>query len=585
MTPERALKIARGGWTVVTVLALVGYTTAFAVEIRDGGLEALKSWGPWLLLFMGIVTLAGIRFALRRFESEIKPVTKNKSPTSVHVPCRVPGNVAEDHEVATVAVIVHGVGDHSSGDILANALIGLGSATQSEVESETVEINGLPQLDTEAKVLRSLKVSAAGKTHLLMPTIWSGLRPRPAAILSRRGNTAELLVQTIFQLLPGVWDGLRCVPKAKGSERRLLVAITALVYALLAPALAIGAFSFVMYLVVARAQADLLQYEWWRIPALLIGLQLLRLVVRQSLIICDFVGDVASYVGNPTHRQRAESRLACLLLELNVKYPAAQIVLIGHSLGSVLVTHTVLKLADGEPVTKRLRIVTLGSPLRLMSWFFPNCILPPEQLLDQFEARKLVNSWANMWRDADFIGRALCGPAARTGSARFAETSLGDGTHPDYWSDPRCWRAVLRYLDASAAGTVAMLASEWAEVISESEDAELKRRAKLAAQFALFVTPLAAISLYWIWYWISGHDWLAMLDFWSRWSVLVLTGTGTALFGVYYYFTSKRVSGNDVSRRQMLALYRLYWTVGMACTKPAALLSCIAGFVLWRSLP
>src|SRR5205823_2626368 len=189
--------------------------------------------------------------------------------------------------------------------------------------------------------------------------------------------------------------------------------------------------------------------------------------------------------------------------------------------------------------------------------------------------------WINLWRDADWIGRAVGASRA----ARFAETSLGNGLHSDYWGDSRCWSAIVAYLRAVAEGSLNTLASDWASsTISEAEEIELVGRAHLAAVFAVTFNIGIAAGLFYFWMWIRKHGWLSAVPSWNRWVILSMTGIITILVAVYYFLATKRVGGQGVTRRQMLARYRLYWSIAMACLQTAAILSILTAFVLWRSL-
>ena len=335
------------------------------------------------------------------------------------------------------------------------------------------------------------------------------------------------------------------------------------------------------YLAYARAAADSTSYEWWRAPALIVGIYILGWAARKILMALDFVGDVAGYIGSGEHRAKAEQTLLRFVREVARRAPQARILLVGHSLGSVLVPHALLHLPEDEDIGSRLGIVTMGSPLRLMHWFFPVRIRGPEQLLSEYKHRNLTASWINLWRDADWIGRAL----RASSPDRYAETSLGNGTHPGYWSDPRCWAAVVKSLRAIANRTWADLVSEWASTpMSELDERELQRRAQLAASFALTANILIVSGPVYFWHQIREQDWLSGFDPLGRYSILALNVVITVLVGIYYYFSSKRVGGHGVTRREMMARYRLNWSIAIAGLKVGAAVSVVTGFVYWRSM-
>ena len=104
-----------------------------------------------------------------------------------------------------------------------------------------------------------------------------------------------------------------------------------------------------------------------------------------------------------------------------------------------------------------MHLVTLGSPLRMMAWFFPTLVKTPAALCASYDAGGRIVTWVNLWRDRDWIGRELHLPS----TSRFAETSLGDGPHEDYWGDARAWHATVQCLDAAATGELERLSAAW----------------------------------------------------------------------------------------------------------------------------
>ena len=120
----------------------------------------------------------------------------------------------------------------------------------------------------------------------------------------------------------------------------------------------------------------------------------------------------------------------------------AEVILLSHSLGSVLATHTAAT-AERDCFRRPVVLVTLGSPLRTLSAIFPRIVRTPEQLLLDVGFSRNIRKWWNAWRYQDYIGQALHPSEAQA----YFELSLGSGSHPDYWSDRRLWsnlKAVLR---------------------------------------------------------------------------------------------------------------------------------------------
>ena len=93
-----------------------------------------------------------------------------------------------------------------------------------------------------------------------------------------------------------------------------------------------------------------------------------------------------------------------------------------------------------------------------MSRVFSRYVFGADELLKRFANAGSVSFWLHLWRDADWIGRSLHAAP----NERFAELSIGDGLHPNYWSDSRVWKKVVALMQASDSGTVAELVNGWA---------------------------------------------------------------------------------------------------------------------------
>lgn len=490
---------------------------------------------------------------------------------------------------STVAIIVHGVGDHSSGRILQKALEGLKVFAGSDVKAQEVKIPGLPELENDAEAAAGLEIKTGEQTHFIVPIVWSRLRPRAAneadlgqAYPGAASRVFDRLFQPIVYLFPACINAIRCIPAAPGVIRRFLVGVIALAYAIFVPGFLMCGFVFVSYLVTLRLSLDKIHFIWWRILILLAICWLLDWLVGKILMVFDFVGDVVAYVGSTKHRRKAEERLLRVIQAIAKAGPDAQILVVGHSLGSVLVTQSVLQLNETANLGHRLSIVTMGSPLRLMSWFFPSRIHSPEQLIGEFERRNINFSWANMWRDADIIGRAL----KVTSGKRFAESSLGNGTHADYWADARCWQAVVNYLRAMTDQTLETLIMGWnAPELSLDEEREfyLVRKARTALIFLVWGSLLIGIVC--VDYFWHVHERIETLTLAKRVLVYLLGGMIGILMVLWYVFTTQPVGVTSSTGREMLMRYRLNWFIGTTCLKLAFAIGAGAGltFILWKS--
>ena len=518
---------------------------------------------------------------------------------------------------ATVAIVVHGVGDHTSGRILQKAIEGL-QGFAGNIANEEVILPHLPELESVFGPATGLEIKADQKIHIIVPVVWSRLRQRAAneadfgqAYPGPASRVYKRLLDPIFYLIPAFINGIRSIPAASGAMRRILVGIIALIYAIIAPVFLFSGFLFVCYLATYRVTLDKTNFVWWRVLILLLFCWLLDWLAGKVSIVLDFVGDVVGYVGSKKHRRKAEERLLRIIRATADAAPEAQILVIGHSLGSVLVTQAILQLKKTEEFTRRqLVILTMGSPLKSMSWFFPSRILSPERLLVEFRNRNLVSFWANMWRDADVVGRALGitdGQQPEDAVKKFGETSLGDGTHPDYWADPRCWKAVVNYLDAVANETVSDLGFEWTVTAHSTLTAEEKEELSLILAkrtnivfLSCGVVVLTFLYLDHVWHWSS---WLAEFGGFVRVAVGVLSGVvGFVLVAKYLLLTqtvslpgsTRRVILHDILRepsevpgvtqRKLLARNRIGYFIEQSCFRLvcAVGLAAVLVFVLWK---
>ena len=220
--------------------------------------------------------------------------------------------------VATVAIVVHGVGDHTPARILSRARNGLAATGADDIKAEEIKV---PHFSEYARTteygdiigpLVALQVTMGNQVHLVLPIGWSRLRLRTANEADHeyfQERVHQRLFNAFFFLLPSTIDALRCVTAAPGVARRLIVLIASALYAVLAPGIVVVGFLFAVNLVSWRVLADLQSFEWWRIPALVIILWLLNKIATKVLMVLDFSGDIAAYIGNSKHRRDAEEYL------------------------------------------------------------------------------------------------------------------------------------------------------------------------------------------------------------------------------------------------------------------------------------
>jgi hypothetical protein len=146
----------------------------------------------------------------------------------------------------------------------------------------------------------------------------------------------------------------------------------------------------------------------------------------------DFGFDVLHYGGNEKHRTALVNATVKTIRWFHEQAPNSQIIVVGHSLGSVIAAQAVTSISAIEPGLDNLVLVTLGSPLNYLCRAFRKSV-PSARFL----SRSVTFRWVNLWRHRDPIGKSLELDCSDT-----VQYCVGSGGHANYWSDGRVWRAV-----------------------------------------------------------------------------------------------------------------------------------------------
>ena len=397
----------------------------------------------------------------------------------------------------TIALVVHGVGDHSATALLDEAAKGFRALTADTGSVAPMTLRAFPRPDGTTGDQPALLLGAGGTTHIVIPIIWSALSLR-AAVATRSvftNDAVQILGRSGIALIRLCVDSIRCIPLAAGLWKVPLVLISAAVMALVA-----GLWWAVIYLQSHipfwLGVAGTSQWRWYTPLLIFAAIAAVTELFARTLPLLDFVADVVTYVAGRKRRERVLQAVAAMIDRVASGNRGARVVVVGHSLGSVLVSQAVLRAQSPGGVV----LLTLGSPLRLLSRIFPRQIDSPDALLRRYAETGKVAFWANLWRDRDAIGRQLKLPEE---SGRFAECSVGDGPHWNMWGDVRVWKRVHEMLTAPSASE---LMEAWKnEPLTEQEERELAVRAhriRLADRilpYLLFAWPLHG--------WLSRADW------------------------------------------------------------------------------
>lgn len=171
--------------------------------------------------------------------------------------------------------------------------------------------------------------------------------------------------------------------------------------------------------------------------------------------ILKILADVILYTGSAAYR----NALMCYVRDsLNSINPATRnIVIVAHSLGSVIAVDVLREFWTPPPGT-RVTLITAGSPLaRLFHRFFPESYPSASILLSQVASRVPQFRWINVYRPNDPIGAAIGLPPE-------ADISTGQHhlswlrAHVGYWADARVHELVHASLAASPVRVVHQVA-------------------------------------------------------------------------------------------------------------------------------
>lgn len=370
----------------------------------------------------------------------------------------------------TVAVVIHGIGDHRPIDILEIANACVTDLWKNRITTKGVRVLDLPippdvnnlgfGKTTEAP---ALEIESEGKRHIVIPFIWSGVRHRSASMASKIVGPTALWV-ALPLLFKTCTDLFSSIPKARGIWRLWVFLGAAFFLAVLA------AFFLAFFYLQVNVPLWLGAPEYNVFDGGIVAIAsfwAFSFLARYFSSAFDLVGDVAHYVAHPDERRDNISRAAALFEVVATRAAGAHIVIAGHSLGSVLVSQSLEQMTSQYAGRGRTVLLTMGSPLNVMSKAFPSQIQSPAQLAAAFVTSGVLINWINLWREQDIVGRALAFQ-----SECFAEESLGTGLHSNYWGDERVWISVATILQALVQDKSPMLNGLWRRVpLSDEEQA------------------------------------------------------------------------------------------------------------------
>lgn len=478
-------------------------------------------------------------------------------------------------EARTVVLIVHGVGDHTQTNILDELGLGLvRTLPAGSFATDRLRIDGIPQPSGQLGSVNVTRIRTVSGERFIIPVIWSREHLRAEAQIQHfifTNSVQRLLMfiaSTARPLLELCGNTFRCIPKGASIRWRLALTAIALLILALVISLTLG-LGYCMTLLPYILEPHTRSFTSWSyLIAVAIIPAVILLIFRRAMPVLDLIGDVVFYVGQPERRRKAEAQMLRIINFVRDSAPRADIIVVGHSLGSVLVSHS-LKDAPTMPAPRRLLLTTLGSPLPMMSHVFPGYVLTPNQLLEIYSRCRPVSFWMHLWRDSDWIGRSL----HLQSTDSFAEVSVGDGGHPNYWADSRIWEKVIALMEAQESGKVTDLTHDW--VTRELTDNEKNQALQLYQSFRVMpvITLVALAALGYIGRDVFGSTFAAATS--VRWvlavkalyfaNFLVLFPLGFTDFVTRLGDTPRRVLGRLRFARSLFAIiFRLWILVGVA---------------------
>lgn len=179
--------------------------------------------------------------------------------------------------------------------------------------------------------------------------------------------------------------------------------------------------------------------------------------------------DIFNYIGDASQRSVIQDGLERELAKIPTD---ADVILIGHSLGSVIAVDSLANSAAWKRFA-RVSLVTGGSPIRrCFQRFFPGLYFArkPDHLISRLQRRSGVVRWINVYRSGvlfgDPVGQRLfeSGSAATDIPVRQRERRFL-AAHYDYWGDPQIVGAV----EQAWHPTMATLETQHAEEFDEPQ--------------------------------------------------------------------------------------------------------------------
>ena len=223
------------------------------------------------------------------------------------------------------------------------------------------------------------------------------------------------------------------------------------------------------------------------------------------------VFDVIRYLGDDTLRDYVHEQLDRILRSIDNR---ERIIVVAHSLGSVIAIDSILSEHALWATFGRVDLITAGSPLnRLLHRFFPLAYPHLTEIVENMATLHTDLSWTNIYRRTDYVGGKLP-------DRRISNQPVWQGlwrNHVNYWGDPFIGDRIFAALDTRRPLKTARAASVDGSLLLS--DRLPKTELRFSPSMSYITIPLTItgfIGIVWSQFYWTPHEELLNLEEWQR---------------------------------------------------------------------
>jgi hypothetical protein len=175
-------------------------------------------------------------------------------------------------------------------------------------------------------------------------------------------------------------------------------------------------------------------------PQLRVGLDLVDDVISYLYYRCEVGQGVLAKYGRAQAKiyDPVRIRFDLVMHHLVRDLEVSHVVILAHSQGSTIVLDELAREWPAGELPAEISLVTFGSPIsHIYQYYFPGLYPGWEDVRWQLFLGRLTR-WLNVYRLADYVGTRVQPPPI----TNFAQRTVGEGGHTNYWTDPRFIRAL-----------------------------------------------------------------------------------------------------------------------------------------------